>query len=97
VDAVGLEVSQGTADVVYSFIILGGVCISGVCVVFSTFSPSACFGDMVVHFAVSAFVLLASVSSSTSSSATLSATTVSAISAAGVLSRSGGCITDFVG
>jgi len=53
-----------------SFVVPGGVCIAVVCVVFRAFSLSACFGGMIVHFAVCAFVLLASVSSSASPSAT---------------------------
>jgi len=64
------------------FVVPGGDCTASVCVVFSVLSLSACFGGMIVHFAVCAFVLLASVSSSTSVLATMSATAT--ISAAGV-------------
>ena len=71
-----------------SFVVPGGVCITVVCVVFSAFSPSTSFGGMVVHFAVCAYVLVASVSSSTSASATLpaiaAATATTMISATGV-------------
>jgi len=63
-----------------SFIVLRGVCIAVVCVIFGPFSPSTCFGGMVVHFAVCAFVLGASVSLSASWSATLSAMTTAALS-----------------
>jgi len=70
-----------------TFVVPGGVCTAGVstagvCDVFSVVSLSACFGGMIVHFAVCAFVLLASVSSSTSASATSS--TTATISATGV-------------
>jgi hypothetical protein len=53
-----------------TFVVPGGVCIAGFCVAFSMLSLAACFGGMIVYFAVCAFVLLAFVSSSTFSSAT---------------------------
>ena len=79
-DAVGLEVSCETAVIACSLVVPGGVCVA--VVVFSAFSLSACFGGMIVHFAVCAFVLLASVSSSAPSSVTSSDTAT--ISATGV-------------
>jgi len=91
VDAVGLEVSCETAVMACSLVVPGGVCIA--VVVFSAFSLSACFGGMIVHDAVYASVLLTSVSWSTPSSVSSSATAT--ISATGVWSRSGGCISDF--
>jgi hypothetical protein len=63
VDAVGLEVSCETAGVASPLIVPGGICIT-----FSVGSFSACFGGMIVHFEVCAFVLLASISSTTSAS-----------------------------
>lgn len=56
------------------FIVPQGICIAGVCIVFSVLSHSARFGGMIVHIALSVYVLLASVSSSTTSFVTLSAT-----------------------
>jgi len=95
VDGVGVEVSCGPAVVASSLIIAGGVCVAVVCVIFCAFFLSACFHGMIVHFVVCEFVLLASVSSSASSSIRESATAT--ISASGVESRSGGCISDFSG
>ena len=80
-----------------SFVVPGGVCIAGVYDVFSVLSLSVCFGGIIVHCAVCAFVLLVSVSSSTSASATTSATATDMISASGVQGRSGECISDFLG
>jgi hypothetical protein len=59
-----------------SLVVSRGVCITSVYVVFRVLSLSACFGGMIVHFAVCTFVHLASVSSSTflSAMATISAT-----------------------
>jgi len=84
VDAVGLDVSRETAEVVSLFVVLGAVFIAVDSEVFSACSPSACFGGMVVHFGVCAAVLPVSVSSSSSSSATSSATATGIISATGV-------------
>ena len=86
-DEVGFEVSCETAVVACPLVITGGVCIA-----FSVLSLSTCFGGMIIHFAVCAFVLLASVSWSTTSSATSSAMAMAMISAIGVLGRFSGCI-----
>lgn len=95
-DAVRLELSGDTAVVASSFIIRQGVCIASVGDAFSVLSLSACFGGMIVHFAVCAFALLASVSLSTSESATYYNTATAMISAREVLGRSGGYISDFL-
>jgi len=68
VDAVGLAVSWEIAAVVCPLVVPGGVFIA-----FSVLSLSTCFGGVIVHFAVCAFVLLVSIPASTSWSATSSA------------------------
>jgi hypothetical protein len=74
VDTVGLEVSWETAVVACPLVVPGGVCIA-----FSRLSLSTHFGDMIVHFAARAFVLLEFVSLSTFLSTTGTGTaTVSA-------------------
>ena len=78
-DAVGLAVFSETGVVAYLLVVPGGVCIA-----VSMLSLSTCFGGMIVHFEVCAFVLRASVSSSTCSSATSSAPVEATISAMGV-------------
>jgi len=58
-----------------SFVVPGGVCIAVVGVIFKAFSLSACCIGLIVHFAVSAFVHLESISSSASLSTTAMITT----------------------
>jgi hypothetical protein len=69
VDTVGFEVPCETTVVACSLAISGGIYIA-----FNMLAFSACFGGMIVHFAVCAFELLASHSVSTSTSVTLSTT-----------------------
>jgi hypothetical protein len=101
VDGVSVEVFREAAVVACSLIVLGGVSIAVACFGFSVFSPCACFGGIVVHCAVTAFVHLMSISLSSCSfgtlAAILSARTATPISPTGILSHSGECISDFFG
>ena len=82
VDAVRLEVPCETAVIACSLVIPGGACIA--VDVFSASSLFACFGGMIVHFAVCALVLLASVATSAILSATAAATARTTTSTTGV-------------
>jgi hypothetical protein len=79
VDAVGFEVSCERAVVAYPLIIHGGICIT-----VRVPSASACFGGIIVHFAVYECVFLARGSSSTWVYATLSDMAMATISDTGV-------------
>ena len=70
VDPVRIEVCGETAGVPSSFVVPGGVCIAGGCVVFSVLSLSAYFGGVIVHLRVYAFARPVSVFSSSSSPVT---------------------------
>jgi hypothetical protein len=63
VDAVCFEVPCETGVVACPLVAVGGMCMA-----FSMLDFSTCFGGMVVHLAVCAFLHLASISSSTSAS-----------------------------